>query len=169
MWGSKWIWKEELVVTQVLRGTLASLLLKTGHAYSSVQMRTDHSDTHSLQSYQNLRGAEALHQQRDILGSSGQSKGTKGVSSSSFNVESSSMETTVICYPSDSHDGSGNIANNDNDDDGKHMDVNLNGDDTTAVGPFAAVGVVRGGIVNITVNYYVCWPPPCWIKYIEGL
>ena len=57
------------VTSHGLRGTVATLLVQSGHADSSVAMRTGHRDPRSLKSYQNLRGMEGLQQQRDLVDS----------------------------------------------------------------------------------------------------
>lgn len=53
-----------------LRGTLASLLIQSGHSDTSVSKRTGHKDLRSLQHYQNLQGAEGQQQQVNILSGS---------------------------------------------------------------------------------------------------
>ena len=51
-----------------LRAAAVTLLLKAGHADSSVAMRTGHRDVRSLNSYQNLAGSLGKRQQEDVFG-----------------------------------------------------------------------------------------------------
>lgn len=51
-----------------LRATTVTLLLKAGHADSSVAMRTRHRDVRSLKSYQNLAGSLEKRLREDVFG-----------------------------------------------------------------------------------------------------
>lgn len=145
----------KMVVTHGQRWTFSSILLKAFHADSSLQTRTSHQDLRSLQIYKNLRGLEDLRQQSDILGSSQQDEAATEGGSSACNDSYSTEGKSMNLSHSDSLDCFRGVADNDDDNDGKHMQVDSYPDETSTFGLSSTIGIVRGRNVNASINYYV--------------
>lgn len=87
--------------------------------------------------------------------SSGQKKAATEGGSSTFHARSSTAGSTMNRSYSDSGDDSRGVFDKKDNDDSNQMQVDSDPDGTSSIGLRSALGIARGGNVNVTVNYYV--------------
>ena len=89
-----------------LRGTVITQLFESGHAESSVALRSGHRGMEAMKAYQYLRGRLGMKQQEDILdgkyGKIGQEKRRKMNSYNSITTENKENSIPIVSLPVES-------------------------------------------------------------------